>query len=868
MDTLNPIYHQYRSFDLLYLFKIKGEDRLVLKVFTISQKCLFKRVILTQDIKSFDIKQALEKNDFHPFLETLIQKQLLPREHFPAPPIQTNLKDCLEATSQIIQKYKPKVLLEGREIEKFSCPITLEIFFEPVMDEHGHTFERSAIETCLQKKNECPISREPIYSLTPNRIVKQTIEEWQQRDPIPNFTLFQKENPTLAKLNLQTAQAYVQEKEYTEALQAYAKAFQYTKKWTDYASLPILFEEMQKKENAILSYLYLALYQLEDEKIPEALHTLEQCEPIFTTHPQVGLLLIKLYELQNLPEKANQLALRLARTLTHQSPEHAIYLYRHLLIQRPDQLELYSILSKLLKTPEEKAHILLKGACHAMQTRDYKSAERLTHEAMAETENSFIDQLIALDLLKKQKGPSAIKEKLLAIAEIFEQKELTEQMLRTYKMLYQIKKAPEYSQKIIEAYEKLQKPSKQTNWYVTTLSLFIEQKDWPNAHKVAQEALKKANQVQKIPLYEKLEVVYTHWNNHELEDLWGKLGKAYQIYGQITAAEKTYRKLFETFHGFDQAIALAQILSQQRKIKDSVQTYYEASIQALLEENTEKLTLSTREIKTIDPHMRQLDPNQRMHLLTQSHILKLNEKISAQNERISILEEQERQRVELKVPELKFKEELLRIAFGAKKWNQYFGNVGAEPPLPPNIESILNSPCLFWPGKKVFETHLLILIPATVNGKPFTLNSLQELIQNPKDGHKAQYKCYTDYVRNELGNQSTPSDWVLMTRDVIPNSRSKSYEDQKKLVTTYVQISGQPYELPMTLDVVTCILMEHVQTGIKLYSDSPCTLTRCQEKVANNQCPVAIGGFAAGGLVVSSQWSDHVYYGVGISRRF
>ena len=207
------------------------------------------------------------------------------------------------------------------------------------------------------------------------------------------------------------------------------------------------------------------------------------------------------------------------------------------------------------------------------------------------------------------------------------------------------------------------------------------------------------------------------------------------------------------------------------------------------------------------------------------------------------------------------------IAFGAEKWNKYFGNVGVEPPLPPNIESILNSPCLFWPAKKVFETHLLILVPATVNGKPLTLNSLQELIQNPKEGHKTQYGYYHDYVKNELGNQSTSSHWVLMTRDVIPDSRNKSYEDQKKLVAIHVQKSGQPYELPTTIDVVTCILMEHVQTGVKLYSDNPLTYTRCQEKVDKNQWPVAIGGFAAGGLDVLSFWLDSADDGVGGSRK-
>ena len=281
------------------------------------------------------------------------------------------------------------------------------------------------------------------------------------------------------------------------------------------------------------------------------------------------------------------------------------------------------------------------------------------------------------------------------------------------------------------------------------------------------------------------------------------------------------------------------------------------------------VAFSTREIKTIDPHMQQLDLNQRMHLLTHSHILELNERIFALEGQI------EGQRIELearKTAELKQKqrEGVFSIAFGAEKWNKYFGDIGVEPPLPPNIEYVLNSPCLFWPDKKVRDTHLLFLVPATVDGKPLTLNSLQELIQKPKEGYKTQYRYYNDFIKNELGNQSTSSHWVLMTRDVIPGSRSKPYEDQKKLVATHAKNSGQPYELPKALDVTIGILIEHVQTATKLYNDNPWAYNRCQEKVNKNQWPVAIGDFGAKGLRFDCDdfGSVDYYAGVGGSWKF
>ena len=40
------------------------------------------------------------------------------------------------------------------------------------------------------------------------------------------------------------------------------------------------------------------------------------------------------------------------------------------------------------------------------------------------------------------------------------------------------------------------------------------------------------------------------------------------------------------------------------------------------------------------------------------------------------------------------------FAFGKAEWKKYFGDVGKEPPLPANINQILNSPCPIWPEKK------------------------------------------------------------------------------------------------------------------------------------------------------------------------
>ena len=90
----------------------------------------------------------------------------------------------------------------------------------------------------------------------------------------------------------------------------------------------------------------------------------------------------------------------------------------------------------------------------------------------------------------------------------------------------------------------------------------------------------------------------------------------------------------------------------------------------------------------------------------------------------------------------------------AAVWERYFGDIGATPPLPNGIEEILNSPCPFWEGKQVRETHLLALIPAQVAGQPLTLDYLGELIQSPQEGgHATKYRYYWDGVREAIGSQ-------------------------------------------------------------------------------------------------------------------
>jgi hypothetical protein len=200
------------------------------------------------------------------------------------------------------------------------------------------------------------------------------------------------------------------------------------------------------------------------------------------------------------------------------------------------------------------------------------------------------------------------------------------------------------------------------------------------------------------------------------------------------------------------------------------------------------------------------------------------------------------------------------IAFGAADWRKHFGDVGVEPPLPPDIEQILNGPCPIWPGKTLRETHLLVLIPERVNGQPLTLKLLGELVQKPLQGNATKYSHFN------IGEYKDPpapaSHWALVTRDVLPNSRNKPYAEQQKIPQGYAG-----YQVPTILDAATAMFMEYIRSGTRLYGDSPWTYTRCQEK-HNKDWQLLVGGFSAAGLVVNVKWpDDYERYGVGGLRK-
>lgn len=208
-----------------------------------------------------------------------------------------------------------------------------------------------------------------------------------------------------------------------------------------------------------------------------------------------------------------------------------------------------------------------------------------------------------------------------------------------------------------------------------------------------------------------------------------------------------------------------------------------------------------------------------------------------------------------------------RHGFGALKWKQYFGGV-EKIRLPLKMYDILRKSCPFFKGKRVKDTHILFYMPKEVDGKPLTLNHLEELVKKPKKdsgGNPIQYKEFCDHLKNQYGKQETGAPhWVLMTRDVISESRNRSFEEQCRLIPP-----GRDYEVSRVLETAVGVFLHYVETGERLLPSTPqWTRARCQEQ-ASWGGRVVVGGFVKSGLHVDIDcYADDISTGVVFSRKF
>lgn len=266
----------------------------------------------------------------------------------------------------------------------------------------------------------------------------------------------------------------------------------------------------------------------------------------------------------------------------------------------------------------------------------------------------------------------------------------------------------------------------------------------------------------------------------------------------------------------------------------------------LIDKNLEVIKAEfAKKIATFNTSLQEIDPAKMLS--------------SSEKEMFEMIEEVSLSRQEGEIREIR--KSFPGCLFGVEEWTQHLGVV-AKISLPEGMLAILNQPCPITPGKKVGETHMLTLIPDSVNNKPLTLNSLGRLLKEKRASQgkvTGYYQINTAISAGQGDKIAGPSHYVLMTKGVLPGSRGKryalnqamgkSYAENQAMVKAIPGTSGA-YEVPSALSAATCIFMNYLaSSGTRLFSDDPWTFTRCQEQVQNDS--IVVGGFIQFGLTIS-----------------
>jgi MoxR-like ATPase len=207
------------------------------------------------------------------------------------------------------------------------------------------------------------------------------------------------------------------------------------------------------------------------------------------------------------------------------------------------------------------------------------------------------------------------------------------------------------------------------------------------------------------------------------------------------------------------------------------------------------------------------------------------------------------------------KRELGKNFLGPEEWKAQGIDVGTVPPIPASItKALLNSECPLHPGQKIKDTHVLMLVPKTVNGEPYTPLKLDELCAGRKgSGDKLIYDG-ADWAKEWQEREwakvpQAASEWVLIPkRDPDPKGspdkhfRSKNIAAQKGVHDSHYK----EYREVKTLELMTMAVLYYLTHKERLLSD--CYL-RCEEPNASGG-RVCVGPFIADGLRVFDDSDD------------
>jgi hypothetical protein len=159
--------------------------------------------------------------------------------------------------------------------------------------------------------------------------------------------------------------------------------------------------------------------------------------------------------------------------------------------------------------------------------------------------------------------------------------------------------------------------------------------------------------------------------------------------------------------------------------------------------------------------------------------------------------------------------------FGAPEWEKYCGlRIDNAPEIPPELLSAFESDCPIWPGKRANETHVLCLVPGNI--------SFEDLRGLTGDTRIHPYSA-------QLQRSGPNAYWLLVTKEEIPGTAWKRYEDQEQKLETFHR------KPPLVIEAMVAFLAAKWSGDVSLYSLHDHSV-RCVERLPNGEPLVVHGG--------------------------
>lgn len=160
---------------------------------------------------------------------------------------------------------------------------------------------------------------------------------------------------------------------------------------------------------------------------------------------------------------------------------------------------------------------------------------------------------------------------------------------------------------------------------------------------------------------------------------------------------------------------------------------------------------------------------------------------------------------------------------------------------------------------------MFLLMPEEVNETPPNLENILTIVKSKKV-HETGYRfCYSAFIDADKLKPVEKSNWVLI-RTVVPESRNKTFKDQVKLVTSYVEKTKVAYRIPTPREYTIFNFTAYAKYGKRPYGNNPWTYGRSPDMIDGHH--IVVGGFSPDGLCVFDNHGDGENFGVGLLLKF